>query len=95
MGALAMSKWREAKNRNNDCTYILFDGIFTGRYRVTTWGFNIKVGENVTYKAQQIGDQIWLSVQPRHTSLSLLKRIPCGVEPLSNEEIYQIAVKYI
>lgn len=90
-----MAKWREAKNWNNDCTYILFDGVLTNRYEIKVWGFNAKVGDEVTYKAQQIGDQIWLSVSQIYGPPVLLKRIPCGVEPLTNEEIYQIAIKHI
>lgn len=90
-----MAKWREAKNRNNDCTYILFDGVLTSRYKINTFGFGAKKGDEVTYKAQHIGDHIWLSVLWRYAAPTLLKRIPCGVEPLTNDEIYQIAIEYI
>lgn len=90
-----MCKWREAKNWNNDCTYILFDGVLSSRYKISTFGFDAKKGDEVTYKAQQIGDQIWLSVLWHYAALTLLKRIPCGVEPLTNDEIYQIAMEHI
>lgn len=90
-----MTKWREGKNWHNDYTYILFDGVLTSRYKINTFGFNAKKGDGVTYKAQQIGDQIWLSVLWDYVAPTLLKRIPCGAEPLANDEIYQIAVEYI
>ena len=90
-----MKKWREAKNWNNDCTYILFDGVLSGLYKINTLDFNAKVGDEVTYKAQQIGDKIWLSVLQPYSPAVLLKRIDCGSQTLSNEEIYQIAIKHI
>lgn len=95
LGGLVMAKWREAKNERNDYTYILFDGVFTSRYKVSAFGFNAKKGDGVTYKAQQIGENIWLSVSWRYVAPTLLKRILCGVAPLTNDEIYQIAVKHI
>ena len=90
-----MAKWREAKNWNNDCTYILFDGVLTSHYKISAFGFGAKKGDEVTYKAQQIGDQIWLSVLWLYVAPTLLKRIPCGVKTLTNDEIYQIAARYI
>lgn len=87
--------FREAKNWNNDNTYILFDDVFTGKYKVKVWSFGIKKGDAVTYKAQQINDHIWLSVLGKYHAPALLKRIPCGDKQLSNEEIYQIALRYI
>lgn len=95
MGGLFMKKWVEKKNWNNTYTYIVFDDVLSDRYKVTAWCFSAQAGDKVTYKAQQIGDQIWLSVLVRSVAPCLLKRIPCGTEHLSNDAIYKIAVEHI
>lgn len=95
MGDLIVGEYRVAKNLLNGCTFILFDGVLSGRYKISGLGLNAKVGDEVIYKAQQIGDKIWLSVLWRYAALTLLKRIDCGSQILSNDEIYQIAIQNI
>lgn len=90
-----MKKWVEKKNCCNDYTYIVFDGVLSNRYQIKGWCFSPQTGDKVTYKAQQIGDEIWLSIIAWYGEAFLLKRIPCGAEHLSNDAIYRIAVEYI
>lgn len=90
-----MKKWVEKKNCCNDYTYIVFGGVLSGRYKIKGWCFSPQAGDKVTYKAQQIGDQIWLSIIAGYGETFLLKRIPCGFERLSNEQIYNKAIKYL